>query len=233
MPPTIRPRDAASLLLLKKGARGPSVLMGRRPPSSSFIPDAFVFPGGKVDRQDREIPCPLPLASTTARALQSGASTTANAARALANAAIRETYEETGLLVAQKTAFQPGPGGTWHDFEARGLCPDLSALRLIGRAITPSVSPVRYHARFFAADAAHARGRIQSNQELLDLAWYPIEEALGLPIIDVTRFMLEETLRWGRSNAGWNGRQPRRRLFVRYRREIPIVGYEGSRLTRA
>ena len=229
MPPTIRPRDAASLLLLKKGAQGPSVLMGRRPPSSSFIPDAFVFPGGKVDPQDREIPCPLPLAPATARALQSSASVNANAARALANAAIRETYEETGLLVARKAAFRPGPGGTWSDFEARGLCPDLSALRLIGRAITPSVSPVRYHARFFAADAAHARGEIRSNQELLDLAWYPIKEALGLPIIDVTRFMLEEARRWGQSSTGRSGRQPQRRLFVRYRRETPILDYDESR----
>ena len=229
MPAPIRPRDAASLLLLKEGARGPSVLMGRRPPSSSFIPDAFVFPGGKVDRQDREIPCPFPLAPATARALRSSAGVNVTRARALANAAIRETYEETGLLVARKTAFQPEPGGTWSDFAARGLGPDLSALRLIGRAITPSVSPVRYHARFFVADAARARGRIRSNQELLDLAWYPIEKALALPIIDVTQFMLEETLRWVRSDAAWNDRQPRRRLFLHYRGETPIQHYDGAR----
>ena len=68
MPPIAKPRDAASLLLLKKGSVGLSVLMGRRPPASAFIPDAFVFPGGKVDPDDRRAPCPLPLAPGTDRA---------------------------------------------------------------------------------------------------------------------------------------------------------------------
>ena len=77
MPLPVRPRDAASLLLLKPEGTGAAILMGRRPPSSSFIPDAFVFPGGKVDPQDRKVECPFPLEAETERGLRSGAGVTA------------------------------------------------------------------------------------------------------------------------------------------------------------
>ena len=227
MPPPVKPRDAASLLLLEEGAGGTSVLMGRRPPASSFIPDAFVFPGGKVDPEDRHVPCPFPLEPDTAGAVQSGASVSISTARALANAAIRETYEETGLLVARPADFRASVAGSWREFEERGLAPDQAALVAIGRAITPSVSPVRYHARFFVARATRARGALRANDELLDLGWYPIEEALRLPIIDVTRLMLEETQRWIRSPEGAHHEQPARRLFVHYRSERATVGYES------
>lgn len=227
MPPPVKPRDAASLLLLEVGTRGFSVLMGRRPPASSFIPDAFVFPGGKMDPEDRHVPCPFPLEPDTAGAIQSGASVSDTRARALANAAIRETYEETGLLVARPADFRARAAGTWREFEDLGLGPDQGALRMIGRAITPSVSPVRYHARFFVARATSARGTLRASDELLDLGWYPIEEALRLPIIDVTRLMLEETRRWSRTAEGARHEQPTRRLFVHYRSEKATVGYES------
>ncbi len=234
MPPIAKPRDAASLLLLEQGPGGISILMGRRPPASAFIPDAFVFPGGKVDPDDRRAPCPLPLAADTERALRSSASVSGTAARALAHEAIRETYEETGLLVARPAKFRAPGSGSWRAFEDRGLAPDHAALGLIGRAITPSVSPVRFHARFFFADASAARGELRSNEELLDLAWYPLEEALRLPIIDVTRFMLEEARAFAaRPPHPGGARQPGRRLFVHYRGEKPVLTYEsGSVSTR-
>lgn len=230
MSPSARPRDAASLLLLKPGADETAILMGRRPPASSFIPDAFVFPGGKVDPQDREIPCPFPLEAETLRGLRSGASITDRGARALANAAIRETYEETGLLLARPADFcAPGPG-TWRDFERKGLGPDHTALRMIGRAITPSASPVRYHARFFVASAADVRGSMAPTEELLDLAWYPVTEALGLPIIDVTRLLLEEVARLGPpGDEPSRCVRPTRRVFVYYRCENPAVQYQDVR----
>jgi 8-oxo-dGTP pyrophosphatase MutT (NUDIX family) len=228
MPPSARPRDAASLLLLKPGTTGTAILMGRRPPASSFIPDAFVFPGGKVDPQDRQLACPFPLEAETLRGLRSGASVTAGTARALANAAIRETYEETGLLLARPADFRaPGPG-TWREFERKALGPDHTALRMIGRAITPSASPVRYHARFFVASAADVRGSLAPTEELLDLAWYPVSEALGLPIIDVTRLLLEEIARL--NPPGGESRlppRPTRRAFIHYRAEKPTVEYEN------
>ena len=77
-------------------------------------------------------------------------------AHALAAAAIRELWEETGLPLGQ-----PGPAdlpGDWAGFAARGLRPDASALRFIFRAITPPGRTRRFDARFFLADAGALAG---------------------------------------------------------------------------
>ncbi|HEX6860229.1 MAG TPA: NUDIX domain-containing protein [Caulobacteraceae bacterium] len=161
----VRPRNAASLILLRQTRAGPEVLMGRRPAKSRFAPDVFVFPGGAVDAADR-IARPLaPLAEACAR--RTGAPPAL--AQALAMAALRETEEETGVVLA----------------------PDLSRLRFLARAITPIQSPVRFHARFFVADAEHAVGEHAETAELSDLAYRPLEEALRLPLFDVTQITLE------------------------------------------
>lgn len=161
----VRPRHAASLILLRQTAQGPEVLMGRRPARSRFAPDVFVFPGGAVDDADRAATPIAPLSEDCARRTAA----TPGLARALAMAALRETAEETGLIVP----------------------PDLSKLRMLARAITPPVSPVRFHARFFMADAEHARGEPSESAELSDLAFRPIEEALRLPLVDVTEITLK------------------------------------------
>ena len=74
----------------------------------------------------------------------------------VAVAAVRETYEETGLLLGRLIAGR--------------LEPALSGLDHIVRAITPTDSPIRFHARFFLADIASASGTLRGNGELLDLA---------------------------------------------------------------
>jgi 8-oxo-dGTP pyrophosphatase MutT (NUDIX family) len=227
MPPTVSPRNAASLLLVQKRAGALTVLMGRRPPSSSFIPDAFVFPGGKADAADRKVEATFPLIAATERAIRKQAGVDATTAHALANAAVRETFEETGILLARRASFSaPGPG-TWRDFEAAGLAPDLSALRLIARAITPVGSPVRYHARFFVAEAERTHGVAADSPELLDLDWYPLREAVRLPIIDVTRAVLEELSKWGASGQISSPTQPSSTIFIRYRGEITIITRES------
>ena len=160
----VRPRHAASLILLREGPKGPEVLMGRRPRKSSFAPDVFVFPGGALDRADFDARPTAPLAADCMARTGAGP----RLATALAMAALRETHEETGLIVP----------------------PDLSRLRLAGRAITPTMSPIRFHARFFLVDAARAHGDPAETPELSDLSYRPVEEALKLPIIDVTEAML-------------------------------------------
>ncbi|MDE0886809.1 MAG: NUDIX hydrolase [Myxococcota bacterium] len=225
MPPAPKPRDAASLLLLKGSGPEASILMGRRPAASSFAPDFFVFPGGKLEPHDHGLPCPFPLRPETERGLRTSASVSAETARALANAAIRETYEETGLLLARPGRFPSPAHGPWHAFSRRGLAPDHSALGMIGRAITPRKSPVRFHARFLLADASATLGQLRPNEELLDLAWYPLDEALQLPAIDVTQILLREVLEAVRN--GLDHALPRR-AFIRYRGETPMVRYESN-----
>lgn len=160
----VRPRHAASLILLRHERAGPKVLMGRRPAKSRFAPDVFVFPGGKLDRGDFDQPSATRLGEACVRR----AAAPERLAAALATAALRETAEETGLIVA----------------------PDHAALNVAARAITPTVSPVRFHARFFVADADLASGEAAATPELEDLAWRSLDDALALPLFDITEAVL-------------------------------------------
>lgn len=160
-----RPRNAASLILVRHGRQGLEVLMGKRPQRSRFAPDVFVFPGGRVDAADFDVPAVRPLDPVCAR--RTGAPP--RLAAALATAALRETREETGLV----------------------LPADHGVLSLVARAITPTASPIRFHARFFIADAEHAKGDHADSHELSDLAFRPLEETRRLPLMDVTEAMLD------------------------------------------
>ena len=70
--------------------------------------------------------------------------------------------------------------------------PDLSALRFLGRAITPTNSRMRFHARFFAAPAASFVGDLAGDGELSDLQWVSLDNPARLPMVDVTELMLSE-----------------------------------------
>ncbi|MGD1933808.1 MAG: NUDIX domain-containing protein [Candidatus Phaeomarinobacter sp.] len=207
----IKPRDAASLVLLRDTSGVTEVLMGRRHSRHAFIPDAFVFPGGKLDADDRRV--------TTA---QSASSTATPATQALEAAAIRETFEETGLLLACPGDIGTAAEGTWGEFRSRGLVPDAKHLRLLARAITPAESPIRFHARFFTAHNAPVTGEIKGSGELLDLAWYPLDHAKTLPVIDVTEFVLKEI-----SERTDNRTLKGPVAFWRYRSGTPILSYEA------
>ncbi len=190
-PRNIRPRDAASLVLVDERADEPHILMGRRHARMSFVPDAFVFPGGKLDPDDF---IALPATELSA-AVNFGPK-----GRALAMAAIRETFEETGLTLAKPGNVGAGAAESWAHFRERGIAPSLDALSPLARAITPVGSPIRFHARFFTASATELEGTLAGSGELEDLDWYPLSEALKLPIIDVTEFVLHEVAR--RRNGG-------------------------------
>ena len=183
--------------------------MGRRPPKAVF-PEAYVFPGGRLDAADTNVAPSTQLAPAVMEELRAHGACTASLARALANAAIRETFEETGLLVAA-----PGDPGTehgpWAAFRAKGIAPAHDRLRFLGRAITPASAPVRFHARFFVADGELVEGTIVGNGELSDIRWYALEEARRLPAIDVTQFVLTEI-------AAHERGQTRAAPFFRYRR---------------
>ena len=141
MPP-VKPRDAASLILVREGARELEVFMGRRAARSKFMPSVYVFPGGGVDPSDHALAIEQTLGPEGA----------------LRSAAIRETFEETGLRVTKQGNIGTAANGTWADLAALGEVPEVAALTYVGRAITPSNSPIRFHARFFLANADRAQG---------------------------------------------------------------------------
>ena len=181
----VRPRDAASLVIVDTSGAEPRVLMGRRHAKMKFIPDAFVFPGGKLDPDDMHALPATPLRD----AAHFGSPAKA---RGLAMAAVRETFEETGLILAKPGDVGALSGKGWADFHRDGIAPDLAAMSGLARAITPRQSPIRFHARFFATTADRLSGTLKGSGELEDLDWYPISDALKLPVIDVTEFVLTE-----------------------------------------
>ena len=155
----MRPRDAATLILYRRRAAEIEVLMGRRSPRHAFMPNTFVFPGGRVDPEDGRIAPLADLRQPVLERLQRNA--TARRSRALGLAAIREAFEETGLAVGA-----PHGGGadmdripaSWRPFYETGLAPRLDVLDYVFRAITPRGDVRRFHARFFLADSRHAQG---------------------------------------------------------------------------
>lgn len=184
-----RPRDAATLILYRRGTREIEVLMGERHGGHSFMPNRYVFPGGKVDPWDAKIraACPLPPA-VFERLCRSARPARA---RALAAAAIRETFEETGLIIGgQDPNPKDGVPESWRGFFASGYAPNLAALDYVLRAVTPPYRPKRFNARFFVADAAAAEGRLQGSGELLDLRWTGISKALNLELPQITSIVL-------------------------------------------
>lgn len=187
----VRPRHAATLILVRRDGEETRVLMGRRHGGHDFMPDKWVFPGGRIDPGDYRAPSATELRQDVARRLERTGP--AKRARALALAAIRETFEEAGLLLA-RPAKPRRRAGPWREFLARGALADLDALDFVARAVTPPASPKRFDARFFLADAARllSLDRAGDCGELDEIAWVGLGEALRLDLPSVTRFVLKE-----------------------------------------
>lgn len=188
----VTPRDAATLILVRRGPAGPEILMGQRSNRAKFVPGSFVFPGGRLDSHDWEARPATPLSAPVAKM---GLRGSAARARALAMAAIRETFEETGLLLAADGDVGTADDETWREMRALGKAPDLARLTYIARAITSPYSPIRFHARFFMATYRPEDGAIGGSGELSDLQWIPIDRAADYGLLDVTHFMLGEIQR--------------------------------------
>lgn len=186
----VRPRDAATLILYRRHGGAVEVLMGERHGNHSFLPNQYVFPGGRVDPSDSRVRVARDLDPADFDRLCRAANPTR--ARALAAAAIRETFEETGLLIGgvDPEPGKPAPTG-WQEFFAHGYAPALDPLRYVVRAVTPPYRHKRFDARFFIADAAHAEGRIKGSGELLDLRWVTLEEALTLDLPRMTAIVVK------------------------------------------
>jgi len=178
--------------LLRSEGREHRVLVGRRPPKSRFLPGRYVFPGGSVEPDDSRAGSASELSPDLIDLMAVGGDLTQ--ARGLAMAAVRETFEETGLLLAEPGDVGPARSASWSAIGANGLAPALHRLDYVGRAITPVPSPIRFHARFFVADARFTTGVLGGDSELEDLHWCPVNELVRLPTIDVQEFMLTHAI---------------------------------------
>ncbi len=182
------PRPAATVLLIRRAADGARVLMGQRGAGAAFMPSKYVFPGGGLDAADADVRLAAGLGATCVARLDQWAAP--GLAGALAVAAIRELWEETGLTLAA-----PGPAG-WAGFAAPGLGPSAAALRFFFRAITPPGRPRRFDARFFLADAAALTGDpddfARASGELSHLHWVALSEARALNLPFITEVVLAE-----------------------------------------
>jgi 8-oxo-dGTP pyrophosphatase MutT (NUDIX family) len=194
----VRPRDSATLILIDRTESVPKVLLGRRHEKHRFMPGKFVFPGGRVERTDRLMPVAAPLhADAAAHLMEHVRRPSLAKAAGFALAAIRETYEETGLMLGTQTSGAiAAPEGAWQAFAKQGVLPDLSRIHFIARAITPPRRPRRFDSRFFATEisaiAHRADGIVGPDSELVELVWMPITEARTLDIPTVTAVALEE-----------------------------------------
>jgi 8-oxo-dGTP pyrophosphatase MutT (NUDIX family) len=194
----VRPRDAATLILVDRSQPVPKVLLGKRHQRHKFMPGRFVFPGGGVDPADRLMPVARGLdPHAQAHLMKRLQRASAAKAQAFALAAVRETFEETGLLLGVRSPETVEvPNGPWKAFADAGILPDLGALHFIGRAITPPGRPRRFDARFFTADATAIAHRIEGvtgpDAELTELVWMSLAEAKQLDMPAVTGVMMEE-----------------------------------------
>ncbi|MBT4521460.1 MAG: NUDIX hydrolase [Halieaceae bacterium] len=191
----VRPKDAATLIIVRRDATRPTILMGKRASGHKFMPNKFVFPGGRVDPGDSRLCPPLDLHPAVRKRLMSGCSE--SRARALGMAAIRETFEETGLILGEPhspTVKTKSP--QWREFLKYEVNPRLDTLHLIARAITPPYRNRRFDARFFMVDADLIQGDIQQipqgSGELLEIHWVSVEDALALELPTITRMVLGE-----------------------------------------
>jgi 8-oxo-dGTP pyrophosphatase MutT (NUDIX family) len=232
MAKVVKPVDAAGLVLIRAGSRGgPEILLGRRHRRAGFLPDIYVVPGGRVDTADN---APSGFAEALHPAVSAALSSGGSRRPALAfpRAALRETHEETGLLVG--TGGQPAQqplqpiwrAPIWQAYAAAGLVPDFGAIDFICRAITPVTSARRYNTRFFLADGAQAVGSVASNGELEDLAWRPVSALGGLDIVDVTEYVLKEALRRWQARCPAGAEPPK---LLNYRNDIMTLSRHRAR----
>ncbi|CAL8973222.1 hypothetical protein RHODGE_RHODGE_00503 [Rhodoplanes serenus] len=234
------PKDAATLILIDRTGPEPKVLVGRRHAAHKFMPGKFVFPGGGIEPGDRAAPAATELDPGAAtRLMRAVRHPSPTKARAFAMAAVRETFEETGLLLgragagATSVAPLPSPDGpaaaaaaaagpdaahAWAAFARAGLLPDLSALQFIARAITPPRWPRRFDTRFFAVDAAAVAGRVEDvvgpDSELVELVWLALDDAEQLDLAPITLAILAEL---------------DHRIANGFRPDLPVPFYRWSR----
>jgi 8-oxo-dGTP pyrophosphatase MutT (NUDIX family) len=191
-----KPRDAATLIIVRHDDTMPKVLLGQRHDSHTFMPNKFVFPGGRLDTNDMRTKVGHDLHPLVREKLlqRMRGRMSASRARGLAIAAIRETYEETGLFLGSLPVTTSLKSEEWPDVIAAATL-DLSGLRFFARAITPPGRTRRFDSRFFVTNARHIDNldnpRHPGSGELLKPHWFSFTQALELDLPAITRDVLK------------------------------------------
>jgi 8-oxo-dGTP pyrophosphatase MutT (NUDIX family) len=194
----VKPKDAAALIIVRRDSKQAKILMGKRAAGHKFMPNKFVFPGGKVDAGDCRIQPPKDLHPAVLKRLMKGCSE--SRARSLALAAIRETFEETGLVLGEPdTMTIKTRSPQWNAFLQHGINPRLDTLNVIARAITPPYRNRRFDTRFFMVEADLIQGDVHAapvgSGELLELHWVSLKDARKLELPIITGMILKEVER--------------------------------------
>ncbi|WGW05814.1 NUDIX hydrolase [Tropicibacter oceani] len=187
-------RNASTVIVVRDRGARPSVLMGQRGAKAAFMPNKYVFPGGAVDPADAKVPLVRPLPQLCAQRLTE--QSPPDIAQALAAAAVRELWEETGQILGA-----PGPWPTavpddWLSFAGTGHRPSAEALQFVFRAVTPPGRPRRFDARFFLVDAEALASDPDdfdaATDELSHLQWIPLAEVRSFDLPFITEVVLAE-----------------------------------------
>jgi 8-oxo-dGTP pyrophosphatase MutT (NUDIX family) len=202
------PKLAATVLLLRPAASGPDVYAIRRVPTMPFAPGMYAFPGGAVDPRDAGADVRWAGPDEAAWASRLGQS--AEAAQAIVCAAVREVFEESGVLLAGPTADTVVGDVSGDDWEAQraalvdrrlGFAELLRERDLVLRAdllapwsrwITPEFEPRRYDTYFFLARLPVGQVTRNVGGEADLVAWLRPEQRRDLPMLPPTRVTLAQ-----------------------------------------
>jgi 8-oxo-dGTP pyrophosphatase MutT (NUDIX family) len=191
-----RPLLAATLIVVDRSGPEPRILMGRRRPDAVFLPDKYVFPGGRVELSDGDVTAAGVLPAYDLHCLRRGVrhADPERGMRAFVSAAIRETFEETGYLVSVDGPVEADASHAgWDTLLQSGVRPDLNQLRYIARAITPPGRPRRYDTRFFLAEASAVRAVVsRTDGELSEIGWFALEKVSNHDLPSITRMVLAD-----------------------------------------
>ena len=193
----VRPKEAATLVVVREGQH-PTLLMGKRASTHRFMPNKFVFPGGRLDLVDQRLKAPGELNPHVLQRLKKSTrrEVTDQKLRALALAAIRETYEETGLVVGRATKRKAiTRHAIWRDYFEHGVEPPLDNMDFFARAITPAYRTRRFDTRFFMVHEEFIYNNpdqvANASGELNDIHWLTFAKARQLELPAVTRWAID------------------------------------------
>ena len=195
-----KPRVASTLVLSCGTGNALKILMGQRSSRHDFMPSVYVFPGGRVDRADSYAKYTGELSPRTERILE--AAYTPRRARAVALASVRETWEETGLMLGSDAPQSRNLNHASYDaFREAGKLPNLSGIEVFGRAVTPPHRHKRFDAWFFVKNLGDTPPpKTCDSSELQNVGWFTFEEIETLETQRATDMMLQVLERYLKSD---------------------------------